>query len=386
MKIMYVITDLDTGGAERQMAALIGCLKAYNHSCHVFSLLSYGSLRKYLEKLTVPVYSAGLNKKDLLRAPWRLMWAQIKLIQIVQKYCPEVLHAFLPLTTFMGALAGRLTMVPLVIVSRRALGRHQERHLLLRPLDLLANRLSHKVTVNSRAVWEDTVNRDHIDPKKLVLIYNGVDVKTFDSAKPLRGEVRKKLGIKPQERVIIFVANLIAYKGHKDLLEAAREVLRHIPQSVFLLAGEDRGIGRDLKKMATDLGIASRVKFLGLRRDIPQLMAASDLSTLPSHEEGFSNVILESMAAGLPVVATRVGGNPEAIEDGVTGWLVPPGNPAVMAEKIIDLLGNPQRAKSWGKLGRKRVGQIFAIENMVEAHIRLYERWRNSTMAWNGTQ
>jgi len=227
--------------------------------------------------------------------------------------------------------------------------------------------------VNSKAVWKDTVNRDYIDQKRLVLIHNGVDSLAFESAWPLREETRTKLEIKSREKVIIVVANLIPYKGHSDLLKAAYEVLKRIPHSVLLLAGEDRGIGKDLKEMAIELGIADRVRFLGLRNDIPQLMAASDLSVLPSHEEGFSNVILESMAAGLPVVATRVGGNPEAVEDGVTGWLVPPGNPAAMAEKIIDLLGDPKRAKSWGERGRNRVKEVFTIERMVEGHLKLYE-------------
>jgi glycosyltransferase involved in cell wall biosynthesis len=137
--------------------------------------------------------------------------------------------------------------------------------------------------------------------------------------------------------------------------------------------GEDRGIGRELKKMAIDLGIIEKARFLGLRDDIPQLLAASDISVLPSHEEGFSNVILESMAAGLPVVATKVGGNSEAVIDGVTGWLVPPKNPDAMAEKIVDLLQDPQKARSWGEQGRKRVNKKFTIERMVQENIKLYE-------------
>jgi glycosyltransferase involved in cell wall biosynthesis len=230
------------------------------------------------------------------------------------------------------------------------------------------------------AVWEDTIERDHIDPKKLVLIYNGVDLQTFDSASPFRKEVRKKLGITPQENVIIVVANLILYKGHIDLLEAARKVLKHIPKALFLLVGEDRGIGENLKRISIDLGIGEKVRFLGLRDDIHQLLAASDLSVLSSHEEGFSNVILESMAAGLPIVATNVGGNSEAVVNGVTGWLVPPKNPDAMAEKIVDLLHDPQKARSWGKQGRKRVNKKFTIERTVQEHIKLYARHRLGSM------
>jgi len=373
MKIMYVITDLHTGGAELQMATLVGHLKDRSQSCHVFTLLSDGSLRDHLGELAVPVYSGGLKKRDLLRAPWKIIYAQMKLVRVVQKQRPSVVHAFLPLATFMGALAGRIARVPLIISSRRALGKHQERHILLRPFDLLANRLSHCVTVNSKAVWEDTIHRDHIDPKKMALIYNGVDSLTFESAQPFRGETRKKLGIKPRERVIIVIANLILYKGHSDLLKAARKVLKHIPKALFLLVGEDRGIGGNLKRISIDFGIASKVRFLGLRDDIPQLLAVSDISVLPSHEEGFSNVILESMAAALPIVATNVGGNSEAVVNGVTGWLVPPKNPDAMAEKIVDLLHDPQKARSWGKQGRKRVNKKFTIERMVQEHIKLYK-------------
>jgi glycosyltransferase involved in cell wall biosynthesis len=103
-------------------------------------------------------------------------------------------------------------------------------------------------------------------------------------------------------------------------------------------------------------------------------MAASDISVLPSHEEGFSNVVLESMAAGLPVVATRVGGNPEAIMDGETGWLVPPGNPEELAMKIMDLLEDPEKAEKWGEAGKRRVKENFSDERMVDEHIKLYRK------------
>jgi glycosyltransferase involved in cell wall biosynthesis len=142
---------------------------------------------------------------------------------------------------------------------------------------------------------------------------------------------------------------------------------------LVLLVGEDRGIGDSLRQQASVLGIDSRVAFLGQRRDVPELLAASDLSVLASHEEGFSNVILESMAAGLPVVATDVGGNSEAIVDGETGWLVPPRNPALLAAKLVDLLKDPIRARQWGEKGKRRVKELFTLEKMVKAHLRLYE-------------
>ncbi|MBW2312150.1 MAG: glycosyltransferase [Deltaproteobacteria bacterium] len=355
LNILFAIGSLDIGGAEAQMAALISRLHDRRFFCHLFVLQKEGYLKQYIRDLGVPTYDGGLERGDLLKAPWKLIPAQLRLIRILLLVRPVVVHSFLPLVTCMGALGGRLTRVPLVITSRRALGTHQERYNILRLLDLAANRLSHLVTVNSRAVWEDTVQRDHIDPAKLALIYNGVDVSTFDSARSSRRKTREILGIGSTEKVIIVIGNLIPYKGHGDLLKAASEALTSVPQALFLFAGEDRGIGGRLEKMAAELGVSSRVRFLGLRHDIPQLLAASDISVVASHEEGFSNVILESMASGLPVVATRVGGNPEAVVDGVTGWLVPPRNPTAMAEKIIDLLNDIKKAEFWGRKGRERV-------------------------------
>jgi len=374
LKILFVISSLEIGGAEKQMVALLSHLKKRGYSCYVFVLQTNGPLIKYLTDLDIPIYFGGLKKRDISRTPWKLIIAQWKLIRLLQQLKPHVLHSFLPLVTFMGALAGRLMRIPLVITSRRALGTHQNRFKILYPIDLAANHLSHLITVNSQAVWNDVVYREHLNPKKLVLIYNGVDVTLYETASLRRSELRKKMGITPWQKIVTVIANLIPYKGHLDFLKAAQIVVSQIPNAIFWLVGEDRGIQKDLKQTALGLGIYHRVNLLGRRNDIPDILAVSDLSVLPSHEEGFSNVILESMAAGLPVVATSVGGNPEAIVDGVTGWVVPPQDPLTMAKRIIDLLTDTQKAKSFGQKGRERVKELFSMEKMVDAYLKLYER------------
>ena len=371
--ILFVIGSLEIGGAERQMVTLVKGIHNCNYFCHVFSLQLDGILKADLADVGVPVYSGGLKKGDLSKAPWKLISAQWKLIRTIQQLKPIIVHSFLPLVTFMGALAGRLSQVPLVITSRRALGTHQERFAILRPLDLMANFLSHSVTVNSKAVLSDVIKRDRASSDKLVLIYNGINFVPFEVASRIRDKLRGEMGLTGSDKVIIVVANLIPYKGHFDFLKAARLVSDRIPTALFWLVGDDRNIQNDLEHVASILGIHERVRFMGQRCDIDNLLAVSNLAVLPSHEEGFSNVILESMAAGLPVVATSVGGNPEAVVDGVTGWLVPPRNPVLMAEKIVDLLGNPQRAMSWGERGRRRVKALFSLEKMVQAYVKLYE-------------
>jgi glycosyltransferase involved in cell wall biosynthesis len=259
-----------------------------------------------------------------------------------------------------------------VVVSRRALGNHQDRYPILIPLDRLANYLSRAVTVNSKAVWNDVVDRDRIRPEKLVLIYNGLDVSAYKADEFNVAATKSSLKIPKQIKVVIVIANLIPYKGHSDFLKAARIVVQKRTDICFLLVGEDRGIRKNLEAEVEDLSLESHVRFAGQRKDVPALLAASDLSVLPSHEEGFSNVILESMAAGLPVIATAVGGNAEAITNGVTGWLVPPRKPEIMAEKILDLLRDPNKAKQMGKEGQERVAELFSVEKMVSKHLNLY--------------
>jgi len=311
---------------------------------------------------------------DLSRAPWKVVFTELKLLRVVLHLKPAVVHSYLPLGTFVGSLAGRISRVPLVISAKRALGTHQDRHALLRTLDLAANSLSHRVTVNSVAVRDDVISRDHLDPLRVDLIYNGIDTRPFEAVSPMRERIRKEMGVRPSEVVVTVIANLIPYKGHFDFLKSASIVADELPTVWFWLVGEDRGILPDLEQMARRLGIAHRVKFMGRRYDVPELLAASDLSVLPSHEEGFSNVILEAMAAGRPVVATSVGGNPEAVLDGVTGWLVPPRSHEKLAVKMIDLLRDPEKAKRWGERGRERAKERFSMERMVEEHLRLYQQ------------
>jgi glycosyltransferase involved in cell wall biosynthesis len=263
--------------------------------------------------------------------------------------------------------------VPLIITSKRALATHQDRYFILKYLDRMANRLSHHVTVNSQAVWNHTMERDGIDSSKLVLIYNGVDVDEFSEKETAyKSDIRKSLDIRENEKVVIVVANYIPYKGHSDFLKAAKLVCEKKTGVKFLLVGEDRGIQKHLEAESIQLGISPFVKFLGQRNDISELLLASDLSVLPSHEEGFSNVVLESMASALPMVATNVGGNAESILDGTTGWLVSPRKPKELATKILDLLNDPIKSKRWGQKGKERIKKHFSIEKTLKAHLLLY--------------
>jgi glycosyltransferase involved in cell wall biosynthesis len=288
-----------------------------------------------------------------------------------------VVHGFLPLTNFMSALAGRIARVPLVITSKRALGRHQERRPVSKWLDRIANALSDVITANSRAVAADTQTRDGYDVSRIVVIPNGLDFSRLEEARDHRDETRNKLGLSKTDIAIAMVANLIPYKGHGELIEAFSRVATEDSRLKLFLIGEDRGIAGVLTSNARQLGVANRINLMGQRNDVPMLLSAMDLGVLSSHEEGFSNALLEKLAAGLPVVATNVGGNPEALE-GMPGCiLVRPEDLDDLARGLTAAIGNLGADDEQGrKIRQGLVRERYSVDAMVDAYERLYLRIR----------
>jgi glycosyltransferase involved in cell wall biosynthesis len=158
------------------------------------------------------------------------------------------------------------------------------------------------------------------------------------------------------------------------LLQALAGVRKGLPKDwLLLLVGRDDGIGGALKNTATELGLADRVSFMGARDDVADILRVSDVGVLCSREEGFSNAILEGMAAGLPMVVTDVGGNAEAVDDGVNGIVVPPRSPADLGRAIAKLLNDPQLRKRMGQAGYKSVRQHFSLDACIDRYEKLYD-------------
>jgi glycosyltransferase involved in cell wall biosynthesis len=211
------------------------------------------------------------------------------------------------------------------------------------------------------------------EPEKVNIIHNGIELGSVSdtAARAIR---RGELGIPNNAFVIVTVANLIPYKGHSDLLEALSKLEGSLSQPWrLLLVGRDEGHGAVLKAQAVALRLSDNVQWLGERRNARELLAAADIAVLPSHEEGFSNSLLEKMAAGLPVVATRVGGNVDAVVQGETGLLVPPHDPAALGRAILTLHEDAIARSSLGLAGRKRVEQLFSIQACVKRYLDLYD-------------
>jgi glycosyltransferase involved in cell wall biosynthesis len=216
------------------------------------------------------------------------------------------------------------------------------------------------------------IQSEGLHGEKIEVIYNGLDLTPYQNS--TNGEaLRNKLGFDDHISLIGMIANFnFEIKGHRYFLEAAKTVLEKIPGVEFLLVG-DGPLRNHYEKLTHELGVEKKIHFLGERNDVPVILSNLSISVLSSTSEGLSNVILESMAAGKPVIATNVGGSREIVVDGVTGYLVPPADSQAMAKAITELLQDPDKAITMGAAGKKRVGEKFSIKAMVESYENLYK-------------
>lgn len=366
-RIMYFIGSLQLGGAERQLAELAVRLDKNLFDIEICCIAQGGPLIDYVQShgIKVSIFQACLLKGKynpfsyihIVREMWRIF-------RHIRKQRPDIVHAFLYTAYVIGVLCARLAHIPVIIASRRSLGFFKESNFIKQPLENFVNLFTHHVLVNSRAVQEDVLRRERIDPDKIKLIYNGVDLERFQT-KVEKNQILCELGI-PHDRVIVgVVANLIHYKGHRELVEAARIIKQRVPSIAFIFVGRDGGIKKDLQNIILEYHLVDTIFFTNDRNDIPRLMQGFDIAALASHEEGFSNVILEAMATGLPMVATNVGGNPEAVVDGETGFIVPTRNPEALAQALLKLIENPILRKHMGEKGRQRVALHFSIQRLI---------------------
>lgn len=369
-----MIGTLDIGGTEGQLVQLVTHLDPRRFAPVVCSLSSGGPYLSVLAAAGIPVEIVGFRGfQGGLRSLRHLhkVAAQLsRLVHFMRQVQPAMVHGFLFWAYIIGTYAAKGAGVPIVIASRRGLGEFKvdKPHYLF--LERLANRMTDLIVANSEAVKQDVVRREKVDPSKVRVVYNGIDLSPYDV--PADPGLQALLGISARSKVIGVIANLIPYKGHRFFLQACQEIKRKDSGVKFLLVGDGPCRG-ELEGLARELGLEKDVGFLGSRRDIPQLLALMDVAVLPSSEEGFPNAILEAMAAGKPVVASQVGGVSEAVVDGETGFLVPAGDASSLATAIGRLLGDPLLGSRMGAAGRRRVQERFGLSRMVAEMEALYE-------------
>lgn len=380
-RILYVIGSLEVGGAERHLVAITQALKLRQWSPEVFVLSRDGPLARQLEEAKIPILGpilptwvrGGVSSRLQSRLGLILGFIHLAWVMLVSR--PAAVHFFLPAAYILGGWAALLTGMRPRIMSRRSLNHYQRKHPVYERLERFLHPRMDRICGNSKAVVRQLQN-EGVRPDQVRLIYNGVDFSQFHEQFDRR-RIRDSLGVGDAALVIVVVANLILYKGHADLLHALGRIAGRLPWSWRLLCvGRDDGIGESLRELAADLELDANVVWTGSRADVPGILASSDIGVLCSHEEGFSNSVLECMAAGLPMVVTDVGGNAEAVQNGVTGYVVPPRDSMALGEAILNLAADPNR-RDMGRRGRQRVEETFSMAACVSAYEALYEELLN---------
>jgi glycosyltransferase involved in cell wall biosynthesis len=235
-----------------------------------------------------------------------------------------------------------------------------------------------QVQAVSEGVRQYTIETDGVTPERTLTVHTGIDPEVNVDPNEIRQE-RDRYDLPEGVPVITTVANHRHVKGIDVLARAAALVIKEEPDARFLIVGglggnaEDQAFSQGVVQLAESLGAAQSMRFAGESKRVPTLLALSDIFVLPSRSEGFSNALLEAMRAGLPCVATSVGGNPEVVAEGVTGYLVPPEDPEAMARRILELIRNPITRRQMGAAGRRRMLQEFTTEIMVSKVTAAYE-------------
>jgi glycosyltransferase involved in cell wall biosynthesis len=363
-RVTIVTSRLDIGGAERHLARVLPALKRRGIDATLYAMERGGALEPELVRHGVRI--EGPQSAALLHWPR----ATLALARFLRRERPDIVHFFLPRPYLFGSIAAELAGHRRRLMSRRSLAAYQEKYPLLRIVERFLHRRTVGLIGNSQAVVEELA-AEAGDPRKLALIYNGVEMPPTPAIDRLRS--RRALHIEDDALVIVVLANLIPYKGHRDLIDALSLVKDSMPKPWRVLAiGRDEGIGEELKQRAEALGIAANMIWLGEQAAAERLLAAGDIFVLPSHEEGFSNALLEAMAAELAVIATAVGGNPDAIVVDESGILVPPRDPRALAVAMKRLASDPALRRRLGAAARTRVEQRFSLERCVAHYERLY--------------
>lgn len=358
--VLHLIETSGPGGAENMLISLVKNLDRSRYRSFV-CLLRDGWLKTQLERLGIETIVVPQH------CSLDVLWL-FRNYRLLKHRSIHVMHAHEFAMNVYGSFLSSVTGIPIVATV------HGKNYFWVKWRRRLAYRFVARQSVMvgvSEDLKQFLTQRAAIHPDKVRIVHNGVDLYRYaESDRP--NTIRKELEINDNQPVIGTVGNLYAVKGQTYLLRACVVVARAFPDFMLLVAGRGDQLGA-LEEEARGLGILRNVRFLGFREDIPCLLQAMDVFVLPSFSEGLPLSILEAMALGKPVVASNVGGIPEVVKDGMTGYLVPPKDPEALAEKILLLLHHPQLAADLGRSGRKRVQEAFSLEQMIQEYQSLYE-------------
>lgn len=370
MRIAHVVIGGEVAGGQAIAHRLLRGARGHGYDVLVVSPTT-GDFVHLLEREGVPVRLLPLGRSfDLRRA--------VSLARLLREERVDLLHTHTALAAnVLGRVAGQIAQVP--VVAHMHIENHLRSDRVGRALQTALDNLTARFCARILVVSDETrraLERQGYPPNLMQTIHNGIDLRTLDEAAS-GGSLRASLGIPADSPLVGHVGRLCEVKGQRELVEAAARLVLRGSDLRVVFVGKDLETGgafqRELEARASRLGISDRIVFAGYRHDVPAVLAELDLLALPSWIEGLPLVVLEAMALGKPVVATPVGGTAEAVVDGETGLLVPPGDVAVLADSIEAVLADPARARRLGSAGARRVRERFSDEQMVSEVLRVYD-------------
>jgi glycosyltransferase involved in cell wall biosynthesis len=370
-RVLHVIDHLGAGGAQEVVCQIIKYGQGRLFQPQVATLYGHGHYWDLIRSWGVPVYS--LSSIGFWRA-FPLMAPRLLRLLVRNRY--DVVHTHLLGANLLGLVLAAFQGVPLRLTHDHTHDEFRSLSVVPRWLDAQANRLNHHVIAVSSSIRAFLCREEGVSADKISVIYNAVDLLRFspnnDLTAPQQG--RRKWGLPPEALIVGGVGRLHYQKNFRLFLEVAAEVCERVPRAFFVIAGEGSDLAA-LEELSRQLGIDSRVRFLGFVKEMPELYECLDLLLLTSHFEGTPLTVLEAMAMGVPVVASRVDGVAEVLEDGRDAMLVSPGRRDLFVEEICRVLADQGLRQRLARAGQEKARQQFSAEAMVRRVEDLYLRY-----------
>ncbi|MBB5342507.1 GT4 family glycosyltransferase PelF [Tunturibacter empetritectus] len=347
------------GGGERIVLKLAGLLPQYGYRVSILTFSAHPDSAG-LKSPPCSVYLLPLQRTYDLAA----MRGSLDLRKFLKEQRIRIVQTFFESSDIWAGFVTKAMSNAKLIWSRRDMGilRTGKHHAAYR---LMAG-APDKVFAVSEQVRRHCIEVDGVDPSRVQTVYNGLDLADWNAA----SKSEERVG----ESVVATVGNIRRVKGHDVFIRAAASVAEKFPHTSFRIAGDvlEPEYFAELQALVSELKLSDRFHFVGGVTNLRDYLSAADVFVLPSRSEGFSNAIVEAMAAALPVVATNVGGNAEAVQDGVSGIIVPPDDPDAIASAIVDLLSDTAKAKQMGAAGNRLAAEKFTTEAMMGQITRVY--------------
>jgi glycosyltransferase involved in cell wall biosynthesis len=365
MRVMFLSTSMGMGGADKQLLSAAQLMHAQGHDVCIVSLTELGPMG--LEARSQGIRTESLDMRRGVPDPRGL----VRLIRLVRAWKPDVLHSHMVHANLMARAVRLFARVPVMVSTIHNIYEGG-------PLWMAAYRISNGLVDHMTIISEAAANRfvnERIVPRELLTcVPNGVDTDRFRQVAPgTREALRSSIGVNDRF-VWLAVGRFEIAKDYPNMLHAFAQVCQRDSNAVLLLVGHG-SLQQETESLARSLGLADRIHFLGVRSDVPEIMAAADGYVMSSAWEGMPIALLEAAAAGLPIVATRVGGNHEVVRDGESGFLVPPRDHEALGQAMLRLMEQaPERRRAMGECGREHVRVHYGLGRVVERWQDLYRQ------------